>query len=103
MKLAAVMVALGVVAAMGLAGCNEEKAAMYDPEVDGVLPHPDMTPEASILDNQKKLYEAWVAAGGGMKAPASAPAAAPATAPATPAPGPEAPAAPAPAAPPSGG
>jgi hypothetical protein len=109
MKRGWLVMVLGV-AACGLAGCDEkQRMAYYDPEIDGVLPHPDRGIELTILENQQRLYQAFLAAGGSAPkaapaapgapgaapaaAPGATPGAAPGAAPATP--GPEAPAAPA--------
>jgi hypothetical protein len=96
MKRGWIVLALAV-AVCGLAGCERSESVAYDPELDGVQPHPNLSPDMSILENQKKLHEAFIASGGAAPKPAPV-----ATAPAPPAPAPaegETPAAPAPPAP----
>jgi len=89
MKRVWLAMAIGVAAA-GLCACDRDVSTVYDPQVDGVLPHPNKAPDTSILDNQKKDYDNVMALAGVGKTVTSAPA--PASAPA---PGGETPAAPA--------
>ena len=101
-----VAMAMGAVLAAGvLSGCDKKEAVVrYDPQIDGFMPHPLSGADASILENQKALYDKMVAAGGGAPKPAATPAPAPAPAvipEGTPLPAPDATPAPAPAAEPA--
>jgi hypothetical protein len=68
-----------VILAACMIGCERNNTTAYDPQYDGITPITKSSPDMSILEDQRKLYDKLA-----TSAAAAPPAAVPATPPAAP-------------------
>jgi len=68
-----------VILAACMTGCEKNNTTAYDPQYDGITPITKSSPDMSILEDQRKLYDKLATSG-----TAAPPAATPATTPPAP-------------------